>query len=415
MKENISNGEIKYISRRIAKKIRDIVNKFPIAVITGARQVGKSTMLRHEFNDFTYITMDDYAVREQARFDPQSLWIGKDKVIIDEAQKFPHIFEAIKLTVDSSNRSRRFILSGSSNLLLMKQVTESLAGRAIYFELLPITFGEINEALEPANYFNLWDEKYLQAEAALEKVDPLMFLMRGFMPPLLNAEDHTDVLYWMDGYVRTYLERDLREMSQVDSIIDFRNVMQSLAFRTGNVLNQADVARDTNISASTVFRYIKLLEISNIVQRIHVYSKNRRKRIIKSPKLFFIDPALNIFLSGYHDAETLQKSREFGNYFESMVYLHLRALCELMVPKAGLYYWRTVNRQEIDFVIEHARKLLAIEVKYTANPSAYDIKNLLLFMEDYPETVRGILIHTGTDIRWLHSRIIAVPWWWIDM
>lgn len=414
MNENLSHLERKYISRRLTAKLRTGVEQFPVTVLTGARQVGKSTLLQHEFPDFTYLTFDDYALREQARLDPQSLWGNTDRLIIDEAQKLPAIFDAIKLAVDQAGMKRKFILSGSANLLLMRRVTESLAGRAFYLELLPLTWGEEHGHVAAENFATLWQADHRVPEGSVAAVQSLPFLLRGFMPKLAAFSSHDEVLNWLEGYVRTYLERDLRELSQVDSLIDFRKVMQSLALRTGSILNQADVAKDSGISPSTTHRYIKLLEVSNIIERVPAYSVNRGKRLVKSPKLFFVDPALAVFLSGYFDASGLGTSRELGHYFETMVYLHLRALCESMTPKAGLHYWRTVAGREVDFVIEHGRRLLAFEVKHTANPTAFDIRNLLAFLDGYPETVLGVVVHGGNQIKWLHSKVVAVPWWWLD-
>ncbi|MBI5049060.1 MAG: ATP-binding protein [Deltaproteobacteria bacterium] len=413
MKDNISHTEINYIKRRLAPIIRQTTGKFPVVVVAGARQVGKSTMLRNEFQDFAYMTMDDYDIIERARLDPQSLWRDKDLIIIDEAQKLPGIFNAIKLSVDTQKK-KRFILSGSSNLLLMQKVTESLAGRAIYFDLLPITHGEAEDILTPENFRRLWDKKYIEPEQTVRTTSPAPLMLRGFMPPLLEMKDYGDVLLWLEGYIRTYLERDLRELSQVESLVDFRKVMQTLALRTGNILNQADIAKDSGISHPTTHRYIKLLEISNIIQRVPGFFSGRGKRVVKSPKIYFIDPAISIFLSGYFNEESLLRSRELGGYFETMVYLHIRALCEMMKPRAVIHYWRTTTGKEVDFVLEHGRKLLALEVKMTTNPTVHDIKNLLLFMDEQPETVRGILVHSGNSIKWLHSKVIAVPWWWLD-
>lgn len=395
-------------------RVNEAVSAFPVVVLTGARQVGKSTLLQHEFKDFAYLTMDDYQVRDRAMLDPLSLWKDKIRVIIDEAHKLPVLFHAIKLAVDR-DKKRRFILSGSSNLLLMKNVTESLAGRAVYFDLLPLTIGELYGRAKPENFFNLWDPEYSFSESAVLHIPPVPLMLRGFMPPVLEMRDHGEVLLWLEGYIRTYLERDLRELSQVESLVDFRKVMQALALRTGNILNQADVAKDSGISHPTTHRYIKLLEISNILQRVPGFFNSRGKRIVKAPKIFFVDPALSIFLSGYHNSESLGGSRELGGYFETMVFLHVRALCELMNPRAVLHYWRTTTGREVDFILEHGRKLLALEVKMTPNPSVRDIQGLLAFMNEHPETVRGVLVYSGNSIRWLHSKIIAVPWWWLDM
>lgn len=413
MKDIISSTEINYIKRRLAPRVRDAIGKFPVVVVSGARQVGKSTMLRHEFQDFTYLTMDDYDVLERARLDPQSLWRDKDLVIIDEAQKLPGMFSAIKMTIDA-NKQKHFILSGSSNLLLLEKVTESLAGRALYFDMLPVTHGEAAGSLSPENFLRLWDGKHIESEQTIEKIHPLPFMLRGFMPSLLYMKEHDDVLLWLEGYVRTYLERDLRELSQVDSLVDFRKVMQTLALRTANILNQADIAKDSGISHPTTHRYIKLLEISNIIQRVPGYFSSRGKRVMKSPKVFFVDPALSIFLSGYLDEESLSRARELGGYFETMVHLHIRALCEMMKPRAVLHYWRTTTGKEVDFVLEHGRKIIAIEVKMTDRPAVRDVRNLIVFLDEHPEAVRGVLVHSGSEIKWLHSKVIAVPWWWLD-
>jgi predicted AAA+ superfamily ATPase len=414
MNEVISEPEIDYIKRRIGAKIREAVKNFPVIVVSGARQVGKSTLLKNEFCDFFYYTMDDFATLEMAQIDPPSLWKDKDRIIIDEAQKLPAIFTAIKLTVDS-DKSKRFIISGSSNLLLMEKITESLAGRALYFDLLPMTYGEIGGILSLSNFLSLWEGDKINTSQSIDTIDPLPFLMRGFMPPTLTLKKHTDVLLWLEGYTKTYLERDLRELSQVESLIDFRKVMQILALRTGNVLNQAEVAKDSKVSHPTTHRYIKLLEVSNIVQRVGPFFSNRTKRIIKSPKLYFIDPALSIFLAGYFDKESLVKARELGSFFETMVYLHLRSICETMTPRAQLHYWRLTTGKEIDFVIEYGKKLLALEVKMTDNPTIRDIHTILAFLQDYPETILGILVTSSNVIKWLHSKVITVPWWWLDI
>lgn len=412
MKDNISSHKTKYIKRRLAKIIREVIDKFPVIVISGARQVGKSTMLENEFSDFAYYTMDDFDTIDMIKNDPLFIFKQHEHIIIDEAQKLPDIFNAIKLVVDR-NKDKRIIISGSSNILLMKNITESLAGRALYFELLPMTYGEFNGIIVPQNFLNLWEKK-ITTDIPKQDISIAQLMLKGFMPPNLMADDLNDAILWLDGYVKTYLERDLRQLSQIDSIIDFRKLMQVLALRTGNILRQSDVSKDTGISASTTYRYVKLLEVSNIIERVPGFYNSRGKRIVKSPKIYFIDPALSIFLSGYFDEKSLLKAKELGGYFETMMFLHFKSLCGILKPPAKIYYWRTVSGKEVDFVIEHGRKLLAIEVKMTKNPAVKDIKNLLCFLDEYPETTLGILLHAGEEIKWLHSKVVAVPWWWID-
>ncbi|MCK9565195.1 MAG: ATP-binding protein [Methanothrix sp.] len=408
-----SPEENQYRKRWISPQVRSAVTTFPVAIVTGARQVGKSTLLQHEFPEFKYVSLDDFSALQQAQTDPASLWAGTDRIIIDEAQKSPELFPAIKAAVDADRQKRRFILSGSSNILLMQRISETLAGRAVYFDMLPMAATEMEGGTEgPKNFFDLWNPDLEIQEGELESVDPIPLMLRGFMPPLIHLKERRDILLWWEGYVRTYLERDVRELTRLESLVDFKKSLDSLALRTGNVLNQSEVSRDSGVSQPTVHRYLKSMEVSNIINRVPVYYHSRTKRITKSPKLFFVDPGLSIYLSGYYDEVSLRSAREAGNFFETMLYMHLKIASELMVPKPHICYWRTTAGKEVDFVVEHGRNLLAFEVKLTRNPSFNDIKNLLLFLEENPQTVRGVLLHAGGTVRWLHSKILAVPWWW---
>ena len=414
MNDYHSDTESIYKKRLITDQVKSAISKFPVVVITGARQVGKTTFLQNEFKAFKYVSLDDFSALQQAKTDPASLWAGTDHIIIDEAQKAPELFPVIKSTVDTTNRKIRFILSGSSNILLMKRISDSLAGRAIYFDMFPMTFSEMDDQFTICErFFDIWRSDFKVKENTLSLIDPVPLMLRGFMPPLMFLKERQDILLWWEGYVRTYLERDVRELARIDSLIDFKKVLDFLALRTGNILNQTEVSRDSGISQPTIFRYLKLLEISNIINRVPAYYRNRTKRIIKSPKIFFIDPGLCIYLSGYYDMDSLMKARELGNFFETMMYMHIKIATELMIPKANIYYWRTTTGKEVDFVVEHGKNLLAIEIKLLRNPSFNDIKNLLTFLQEYPSMVRGLLLHSGNSIKWLHSKILAVPWWWL--
>ena len=171
-----SNTELLYRPRWIGSSVRSAIRTFPVVVISGARQVGKSTFLQNEFPDYKYISLDDFSVLQQAKSDPLSLWIGTERVIVDEAQKAPEIFSAIKLSVDRTQRKMRFLISGSSNLLLMKGISETLAGRAVYFEMLPMSYSEMyGEDKTPRNFFNLLDPDYTIKEQELNDIDPVSY------------------------------------------------------------------------------------------------------------------------------------------------------------------------------------------------------------------------------------------------
>lgn len=407
------HDELKYKPRWIAPLLRDAAKDHSIVVLTGARQVGKSTLLQHEspFDDWRYITLDDFDVLSQVKSDPTSLWAGTDYVVLDEVQKSTKLLDAVKIAVDSTYNKHRFILSGSANILLMKKVSESLAGRAVYFALNPMTIGEMNN-LSPTNLLEILLRGELPGEGKIKPAAaaPFSQMWKGFMPPLMQMKTSASVLRWWEGYVATYLERDLRQLSQIDSLSDFRRLMVALALRCGQILNQTEVARDTAISQPTVHRYINLLETTCLMERLPAFAVNRTKRLIKSPKVMWVDPGLVSFLAGHYDIESLMSSREAGGIFESMIYLHLKALAQLLIPRPRIFYWRTTTGKEVDFVLEWGRKLLAIEVKLSSKPKFSDVETLRLFMDEYPETSAGVLIYGGDEIKIMGEKIVAIPW-----
>lgn len=411
--------ESQYKSRWIRGLLQEAVTEHPVVVMTGARQVGKSTFLQHErpFSRWTYHTLDDLNTLAQAQKDPSSLWAGQETIVLDEVQKAPALLSHIKQVVDRKRTAIRFVLSGSANLLLMKQVSESLAGRAIYFTMLPMSLGE-TEGKRPPEWFLELLQGNLESlkEVAFSRIkrsrllDPVPHMLRGFMPPLLTLSGMRSVLQWWEGYVATYLERDLRHISQIDSLPDFHRVMQALALRSGQILNQTEVSRDTGVSQPTVHRYVSLLETMCLLERLPAFARNRTSRLLKSPKVYWVDPGLASFLAGYYAPETLKASREAGGIFEGLCLLHLRILSQLVLPHPRIHYWRTTTGREVDFVLEHGRTLLPIEIKMTSSPSFKDTEGIRLFMEEYPEAQVGLLIHTGNKAGYLSQKIVAVPW-----
>lgn len=416
MNDYHSKDALNYRPRWIAEAIRESIQNHPVVVLTGARQTGKSTLLEYEppFRDWHHVNLDNLDVLEQAQKAPASLWAGEERIVIDEVQRAPELLQEVKRAVDKSKKRMRFILSGSANLLLMKSVSESLAGRAIYFALLPMTRGEVKKNKPPRILTDLARSKFPSKEGIRGKaVSPFPLMLKGCMPPLLDVNSTQSIVRWWEGYTITYLERDLRQLSQIHSLPDFRRVMSALALRSGQILNQTEVARDTGVSQPTIYRYTNLLETTCLLERLPAFSINRTKRLIKSPKVIWIDPGLASFLSGYHDTASLRSSREAGSFFENLIYLHLRSWSQLQVPRAKLHYWRTASGHEVDFIAEQGRKLMAIEVKLTASPRFSDIENLRLFLSEYPETAAAILIHTGSQIKRFHEKIIAIPWYLI--
>ena len=402
-----------YYRRWLTPLLQAACEAHPVVVLTGARQVGKSTLLRRAepFSGWRYHTMDDYDTLRQVRENPASLWAGAHEVVLDEVQKAPELLTAIKRAVDEQPGRYRFLLSGSANLLLMGNVSESLAGRAVYLVLDPLTLGELHGQPPPALLVDVlagrWPEEGTLPEAL---PDPLPLLQRGFMPALLALAGPEDYLRWWEGYVATYLERDLRQMSQVESLVDFRRVMALLALRTGQLLNQSEVARDAGLSQPTIHRYLNLLEATHLFERVPTYLGSHTTRLLKSPRVFWSDVGLAVFLAGYFSADELAKARELGAFFETLIYQHLRVSCSLLTPRGRLHFWRTQTGDEVDFVIEHGRRVVGIEVKMTDAPGYRHAAGLVKFLGEHPQAVGGILLHGGQQIRRLDEKIVAVPW-----
>lgn len=426
-----------YLPRWLTPALAAACADHPVIVLTGARQVGKSTLLRHAapFAHYRTLSLDDYDTLRQARDDPAGLWAGADHVVLDEVQRAPQLLLAVKRAVDEQSTRCRFVLSGSANLLLLSQVSESLAGRAVYFTLHPMTCGELTGAPPPAILPRLlageWPEEgegwqmggsklqvgphsLPQGEEEERPVtgdlSPDTLLLRGLMPPLLRLETSTAWVRWWEGYVTAYLERDLRQLTQIADLVDFRRLMELASLRTGQVVNQSELARDAGLSQPTAHRYLNILEAGYLLFRLPAYTAGRSERLVKAPKLYWADAALAAYLAGYYDLDALRNARELGAIWETFVLHHLRVLAELLTPRARLYYWRERTGAEVDVVIEHGRRVLAVEIKRTDRPGYGDTAGLRAFLAAHPAAVGGVLLHTGPEVRRLGDKIVALPW-----
>ncbi len=409
MNRNKSRANSEYRPRWLAENIRKAIDVNPVMILTGARQTGKSTLLQNEkpFDGWRYLSFDDIDILGQAKKDPLSLLSVERNTVIDEIQKAPEILSVIKKLVDE-NRERHFLLSGSANLLLMKQVTESLAGRSSYFSLLPFALREWFRENIPQCFLDLIKGKRLKEKQYSTK-NPLSQLFRGFLPPVLKLKKMDQVSLWWEGYTRTYLERDLRQLSEVSSLSDYKKIMELLALRSGSILNETDIARKCSMSQPTVHRYINLLETSHLFLKLRPFTKGKLRRIIKAPKGYFLDPGLASYLAGYYAPNSI--SSEFlGHLFETLIFLHLSIIASLV--RAELFYWRTWGgkEKEVDFVFEFMRKVIIIEVKLSQRINYEDIKDITFFMDNYSNTVAGLIIYTGSELKYLTKDIIAVPW-----
>lgn len=402
-----------YKERWLAEKLKKSLKVSSVMILTGARQTGKTTLLMNEpiFKTYKYFSLDDLDVLAQAQKDPSPIISSARNIIIDEAQRVPKLLHSIKQAVDSDReKGRRFVLSGSANLLLLKSISETLAGRATYHTLFPFTYSEYQGRQKPEWLLKMFKKIYPQEKEIVSNPPPLNpILFRGFLPPVLEfkLESSEEISMWWDGYIKTYLERDLRDLTQVASLTDFRAVMQLLALRTASLVDQSGISRDTGISQPTVHRYLNLLEASNLFFRLRPFTKIKSKSITKTPKGYFIDPGLAAHLAGYKDPSAMDEKFK-GNLFESLILLNLLCLAEIY--GMNVYFWRTKEGKEVDFILEYGRVILPLEVKMSNKVQYADLQNLLYFLRMNPQAVGGIVIYTGSDIQRLASNIFAIPW-----
>jgi predicted AAA+ superfamily ATPase len=397
-----------YHSREITPRLERVLRQVPVAVLSGLRQTGKSTLLQNEpgvFKGHTYRTLDDFAVLAAAQSHPESLMA--DNMILDEVQRCPELLVAIKKNVDEQRRPGRFILSGSANLALLGHVSETLAGRAVYLTLHPMT------RRERQGYTNR--QPFLMAfmsapDLPSDKAEPIseQEVLTGGLPPVcLGPAD--GVAEWFRGYVQTYVDRDVRQLSQITDLVAFRTLAQLAALRTGQVLSISTLARDAKLNAVTAGRYLNLLETSFLIRRLPPFLKNRSSRLVKSPKLHFTDSGLAAHMAGINTLEPGHDDLLRGALFETFVAQNLAALLESHIPDAQLAYWHEQGRHEVDFVIEAGRRVCAIEVKAAARWSESDLSGLRAFRDRTPSCIAAVLAYNGTEAAKLGDRLWAIP------
>ena len=406
-------GGMRYLPRYAAGLLERALTAFPVVVLMGARQTGKSTLARTEpfLADRLYLTLDDPETHERARVLPRDLVRSAARLTLDEVQREPDLLLAIKRAVDEDQprRTGRFLLTGSANLLLMQRV-ETLAGRATYVNLWPLCRRERLGRGTPGIWSELLATPVAGWPGLLESGDPAPadweteVRTSGYPTPAVDLSGDDARALWFDGYVRTYLERDLQSLAAVGSLVDFRRLMRVASRRLGGVINQADIGRDLQMPRSTVQRHLGLLETSFQLVRLPAYSVNRSKRLVKSPKLYWSDPALALWLSGAGVGS--------GEHLENLVLADLLVWRDGQVPAPEVLFWRTMTDREVDFVVEAGNRLLGIEVKATTNPGVGDARGLRLFQQEYPDRFAGgVLLHGGRDTQWLAEGVLAVPWW----
>lgn len=380
-----------YRKRLAESTVNTLSQMFGAVLVAGPRQVGKTTMLKNLTKDISYTTLDDIIVRTSAQ--EQSGTFFKDNpppVFVDEIQKAPVLFEQIKMYIDRDRKKGQFFMCGSQQFKMMKGVSESLSGRIGLITLLGYSLREIKNVDFNAPFIPT-DEYFAARKQHLANIDYdeiWKIIHRGSMPELCENPDFDWQMFY-GAYLRTYIERDVREITEIGDTVKFSKFMVAVAAMTGNLLNLASLARDVGISQPTAERWLSILVASNIVYLLQPYSNNITKRAVKTPKVYFLDTGLAAYLTKWNTVDVLKNGAMAGAFFESFVVSEIiKSYYNKGILEPPIYFYRDKEMNEIDLIIEDAGILYPIEIKKHADPTKKDIETFKL-LDKIPNIKRG--------------------------
>lgn len=401
-----------YIKRAIEPVILKILDQFPVILLTGPRQVGKTTVLKELLgDDYQYVTLDDFTERQSLQNDPRLFFANHSgPIILDEIQYVPESFSFIKLLADQQQKAGQFVLTGSQAFQLMQNVSESLAGRIAILEMKGLSLREkhnvsITDPFIPTKEYIDTREKEIK-----DYPDIWSTIHRGDMPRLKSHPEIDWEIYY-SSYVKTYIERDVRQIVNIDNESLFMQFMTSVASRSGELLNYQSIAKDIGVSIETVKRWISILETSGIIYLLKPYANNHLKRVLKTPKLYFLDTGLLAYLTKWPTPETLASGATAGNVFETFVISEIiKSYLNAGKIDLPLYYYRDRDKKEIDLLIEYGDSLYPIEIKHTANPQIRMGNNFsILDQIANKKRENGTIICRYPRKYWLAEDLIALP------
>jgi predicted AAA+ superfamily ATPase len=404
------------VPRWVEARLAQVLRVMPVAVVSGPRQAGKTTLAKSVGPHRRFISLDDLTLLEQAQREPIAL-LEQRPVTVDEVQYVPELLRAVKLIVDRGRVPGDFLLTGSANLLVADRISESLAGRAGYLDLLPFCPTEWTQrpgCLGPIDH--LFDADFDPADWPVEPGDWPAWLLRGGFAPALDLPDPADRALWLESYVRTYLERDLRSLSAVSSLPEFQRVMRLAANQCARVINQANLARDAALPAVTTHRYLNLLEAGGLLTRIPAWAGNPTIPVVKSPKWLWTDCGLAAWLAGANGPGWLGTRPDSGFWMEQTLFQTFQTWRSLDPARRRIHFWRDRAGREADFILEQDDGLLGVEIKQGSHVSAEDNRGLEAWRASLPVArrgkVRGVVLNASAH-RTLADNLFALPWGWM--
>jgi len=398
-----------YIDRSLEPVVRKAAREFPAVVLTGPRQSGKTTLLRHLFREtHRYVSLEPPDVRAAATDDPRSfLELNQPPVILDEVQYAPGLMPYIKERIDKSRgKTGQYLMTGYQNLLLSEKITESLGGRVTILRLLPLSYREIAKTPQ-ANF--PWERGARSGRHNFIFRDLWESFLKGGYPEIA-ANPKRDVARWHASYVQTYLERDLRSLRQIGDLMQFHMFLRALAARSAQLLNITDLARDLGLAVNTVKAWISVLEATCQIFILRPYFRYVGKRLVKTPKIYFADVGTLCYLAGLKDAEHAMSGPMGSAILETAVVGEIVRRLSGRGERPHLYFWRTSTGVEVDLIVETAGKLIPIEIKMSATPDRSMARNIISFRKDlYGQSEKGFIVHPGDVSLQLVPDAVALP------
>ena len=381
-----------YISRTVEKKILELQKQYPIITITGPRQSGKTTLCLNLFKDKKYVSFEDIENIHIFKLDPKGFLENySDGAIFDEVQRVPEIFSYLQTIVDLKGKNGLFILTGSQQFELLSKITQSLAGRVAIVRLLPFSFREA--------YTNSMD-------ISIEEV-----VYTGFYPRIFKEKLNPTQMY--SFYVSTYLERDVRQLVNVKDISLFEIFLKICAGRTGQILNYSAISNECGVDIKTVKKWLSVLEASYIIKILRPYYRKLNKRLIKAPKLYFLDTGLICYLLGIKTPEQVRFHPLFGNIFESFVFSEIVKCYYNSIEELNLYFYRDYKGNEVDLVVDEVINLSLIEIKSAKTVNKEFFKNFEYFMKEGYNIKNSALIYGGDENKKIKDYQI-ISWKYIE-
>lgn len=401
------------IKRTLESFIRKYSQEYPVVAVVGPRQSGKTTLVRHIFTDHKYLSLENLDLRHMAIDDPRGFLDDHGQnLILDEIQRVPSLFSYLQERVDLPDATpASYVLTGSQQFLLMEKITQSLAGRIITFNLYPFTINELYPAKPDTDVDSVFSIKsgYIKNGGTL---DIFRIIFTGMYPRIYDK--NLDPGKWIENYILTYVERDIRNLVNVENLKVFENFIKICASMSGSLVNYTAISNAIGISQPTVKKWLSLLETSGIVFVLPPYYRNFKKRIVKTPKLYFTDTGLLCFLLSIRNPDELMNHPLFGNIFETFIISEFYKRLHHIGEKPPLYFWRDKTGNEIDLIVEKGLQLLPIEIKSSKTYNLSMKSNVSAWLELNGNTAEeGIVIYRGDAVVGKNSNITVSPWWFV--